>query len=141
MIRRPPRSTLFPYTTLFRSLAALGAAKAKGVSLAKAAGGHRATAAEAVGFVARHALSNPILVDLTAADTTQILKTGLAAGMHLVLANKRPVTADKQGFYALRSARQAHARRLLHEATDGAGLPLIATSYYRVQSSRRVHPV
>src|SRR2546422_11668928 len=25
MIRRPPRSTLFPYTTLFRSLAQLGA--------------------------------------------------------------------------------------------------------------------
>src|SRR2546427_9257081 len=25
MIRRPPRSTLFPYTTLFRSLAGLGA--------------------------------------------------------------------------------------------------------------------
>src|SRR6266571_2309284 len=33
-----------------RRLAALGAAKAKGVTLAKAAGGHRATAAEAVGF-------------------------------------------------------------------------------------------
>src|SRR3712207_7100719 len=28
MIRRPPRSTLFPYTTLFRSLIALGAARA-----------------------------------------------------------------------------------------------------------------
>src|SRR5690348_17423506 len=26
MIRRPPRSTLFPYTTLFRSVIALGAA-------------------------------------------------------------------------------------------------------------------
>src|SRR2546430_3343717 len=26
MIRRPPRSTLFPYTTLFRSLAGMGAA-------------------------------------------------------------------------------------------------------------------
>src|SRR2546426_4706804 len=26
MIRRPPRSTLFPYTTLFRSLAAAGCA-------------------------------------------------------------------------------------------------------------------
>src|SRR2546429_6535325 len=26
MIRRPPRSTLFPYTTLFRSLAAFGVA-------------------------------------------------------------------------------------------------------------------
>src|SRR2546422_6878810 len=28
MIRRPPRSTLFPYTTLFRSLSSLGAAPA-----------------------------------------------------------------------------------------------------------------
>src|SRR3712207_7169644 len=28
MIRRPPRSTLFPYTTLFRSLALLAAAAA-----------------------------------------------------------------------------------------------------------------
>src|SRR2546427_5915944 len=27
MIRRPPRSTLFPYTTLFRSSAALGAGR------------------------------------------------------------------------------------------------------------------
>src|SRR5260221_14769349 len=30
MIRRPPRSTLFPYTTLFRSLALSGAAHAQG---------------------------------------------------------------------------------------------------------------
>src|SRR5256885_9524692 len=28
MIRRPPRSTLFPYTTLFRSAATLGGARA-----------------------------------------------------------------------------------------------------------------
>src|SRR3712207_8034377 len=36
MIRRPPRSTLFPYTTLFRSVAALVLAIA-GVSLARQA--------------------------------------------------------------------------------------------------------
>src|SRR5437667_5737783 len=30
MIRRPPRSTLFPYTTLFRSLAQLGADQVRG---------------------------------------------------------------------------------------------------------------
>src|SRR5438876_12458429 len=30
MIRRPPRSTLFPYTTLFRSVAALSAFGGKG---------------------------------------------------------------------------------------------------------------
>src|SRR5688572_32179208 len=33
MIRRPPRSTLFPYTTLFRSLVAGGDSAAKGAPL------------------------------------------------------------------------------------------------------------
>src|SRR2546422_1952524 len=32
MIRRPPRSTLFPYTTLFRSVVPLGPADSAGVS-------------------------------------------------------------------------------------------------------------
>src|SRR5258708_26561228 len=34
MIRRPPRSTLFPYTTLFRSLASGGWTSASGTSRA-----------------------------------------------------------------------------------------------------------
>src|SRR5258706_2892190 len=34
MIRRPPRSTLFPYTTLFRSIVAAGAAAIRSVDLA-----------------------------------------------------------------------------------------------------------
>src|SRR2546427_7725556 len=38
MIRRPPRSTLFPYTTLFRSRAAARAART-GVALVSRAGG------------------------------------------------------------------------------------------------------
>src|SRR3989441_2690198 len=41
MIRRPPRSTLFPYTTLFRSLCRRAAARPGGVSdeeLARTAG-------------------------------------------------------------------------------------------------------
>src|SRR2546429_6950229 len=33
MIRRPPRSTLFPYTTLFRSSAALTVAAAKALTI------------------------------------------------------------------------------------------------------------
>src|SRR3712207_6996043 len=32
MIRRPPRSTLFPYTTLFRSLPAVGSARYSAIS-------------------------------------------------------------------------------------------------------------
>src|SRR5437868_7516745 len=121
-----------------RRLAAPAAAKAKGTPLAKATGGRRASAAEAVGFVARHALANPVLVDLTADDTTDTLKTALGAGMHVVLANKRPVTADKRRYDALRSAAQAHGRRLLHEATVGAGLPIIDTYQKLVDSGDRV---
>ncbi|HYK82250.1 MAG TPA: aspartate kinase [Gemmatimonadales bacterium] len=124
-----------------RRLSALGAAKARGVPLAKAAGGHRASAAEAVAFVARHALSNPILVDLTAADTMETLKSALAAGMHLVLANKRPVTADKRQFDALTATAAAHGRRVLHEATVGAGLPIIDTYYKLVESGDRVSKI
>src|SRR5260221_3803375 len=42
MIRRPPRSTLFPYTTLFRSVARLAAAAAAShFALARGAGADR----------------------------------------------------------------------------------------------------
>src|SRR3712207_8273324 len=39
MIRLPPRSTLFPYTTLFRSLGVLGAVRVGGVELVPAVAG------------------------------------------------------------------------------------------------------
>src|SRR5256885_7812701 len=34
MIRRPPRSTLFPYTTLFRSIISIGVRRASPINLA-----------------------------------------------------------------------------------------------------------
>src|SRR3712207_7751183 len=40
MIRRPPRSTLFPYTTLFRSVAVMGAGKDRYVAHSRALGRH-----------------------------------------------------------------------------------------------------
>src|SRR5213593_374376 len=102
-----------------RGLAALAAAKGKGAPLAKAKGGgsHRGSATDAVTFAARHALSNPILVDVTAADTTETLRTALAAGMHVVLANKRPITVSRRRYDDLRATAAAHGRQLLHEAT------------------------
>ena len=121
-----------------RGLAALGAGKTKGTPLAKAVGGRRASAAEAVEFIARHALANPILVDLTADDTTKTLTSALSAGMHVVLANKRPVTAHKRHYDALRTAAQAHGRGLLLEATVGAGLPIIDTHQKLIESGDRV---
>ncbi|HVH66577.1 MAG TPA: bifunctional aspartate kinase/homoserine dehydrogenase I [Gemmatimonadales bacterium] len=124
-----------------RRLAALGEAKANGTPLAKAPGGRHASAGEAVAFVGRHALANPILVDLTADDTTETLTGALAAGMHVVLANKRPVTAHKRQYDALRAAALAHGRRLLLEATVGAGLPIIDTYQKLVESGDRVSKI
>ena len=111
-----------------RRLAALAAAKQKGQSLSKTkGGGHRGSAADAVAFAAKHALSNPILVDVTADDTSSTLQAALAAGMHVVLANKRPVAADKGHYDALIAAAEGAKRELRIEATVGAGLPIIDT--------------
>ena len=126
-------------------LATLAAAKAKGTPLTKAAGtqseARRAGATEAVKFVAGHALANPVLVDGTADDTTEAVTAALSAGMHVVLANKRPVTTDKRRYDALRATAQAHGRRLLHEATVGAGLPIIDTYQKLVESGDRVSKI
>ena len=121
-----------------RRLAALAAGKGKGVSLAKAPGGRRGTADEAVDFVARHALSNPVLVDVTADDTSATLKRALTSGMHLVLANKRPLTAHRKLYDELTALAAERDRRLLHETTVGAGLPIIDTYYKLVESGDRV---
>src|SRR2546430_12915716 len=42
MIRRPPRSTLFPYTSLFRSLLARAATRQKEMAMRMAMGARRA---------------------------------------------------------------------------------------------------
>src|SRR3712207_7825822 len=47
MIRRPPRSTLFPYTTLFRSKGLIWTAPAARLTKVKGATGTRRTAATA----------------------------------------------------------------------------------------------
>src|SRR5258708_30968883 len=51
MIRRPPRSTLFPYTTLFRSLA--GAAARSGGAARRGLAGRRRRSAIGKGVIAR----------------------------------------------------------------------------------------
>jgi aspartokinase/homoserine dehydrogenase 1 len=74
-----------------RRLEELTAEKEAGRSLADMRGGIRADARQALDDVAQHALSRPILVDVTAGDTGDILETALHAGMDIVLANKRPL--------------------------------------------------
>jgi aspartokinase/homoserine dehydrogenase 1 len=89
--------------------------------------GVHATAEEAIAAITAHALSRPILVDVTAGDTGAVLEQALAHGMDIVLANKRPLAGPEKDARALARAAAVDGRRVLHEATVGAGLPVIDT--------------
>ncbi len=122
-----------------RRLTALAAAKAAGRDLARAPGGQATPGAlHSLSDIARHALTRPILVDLTADDTTLTLRRALESGMHLVLANKRPLAGPRAAMLALQTLADSRGLRILHETTVGAGLPVIDTYYKLVESGDRV---
>ncbi len=121
-----------------RRLAALAAHKQSGKPLAAVEGGEKLTGAAAVQAIARHALSHPVLVDVTADDTLPALRAALASGFDVVMANKRPLTASREAVDALRAAADAGGRRLLFETTVGAGLPVIDTYAKLVDAGDRV---
>lgn len=124
-----------------RRLSWLAKEKARGVRLSATTGGVAATTREALDAIARHALSHPIFVDLTADDTGPLLRSALAAGMDVVLANKRPLAGALAEARALQETARAHDRRILHETTVGAGLPIIDTYYKLVEARDRVHRI
>jgi aspartokinase/homoserine dehydrogenase 1 len=124
-----------------RRLAALTAEKRKGRSLAELEDGHPATAEAAVNHIARYALARPVLVDLTADDTAPALEHALTHGMDLVLANKRPLADRRAVSETLWQTARAHGRRILHEATVGAGLPIIDTYHKLIESGDRVDSI
>ncbi len=121
-----------------RTIAGLIAAKEKGQPLAQAPGGRTATPAEALSFLAEHALTDPILVDVTADESAPLLRQALGAGMDVVLANKRPISGPRDESSALAAAAERAGRRLLTEATVGAGLPIFDTHRKLVESGDRV---
>jgi aspartokinase/homoserine dehydrogenase 1 len=124
-----------------RRLAALAKDKRRGKSLASAAKGHAGSAEEAIAHIAGYALTRPVLVDLTADDTSAALEAALLHGMDLVLANKRPISGRRAGSEALWQTARARGRRILHEATVGAGLPIIDTYHKLTESGDRVERI
>ncbi len=124
-----------------RRLATLAADKRKGKPLARSARGHAATAEEAIRHVAGYALTRPVLVDLTADETAPALELGLTHGMDLVLANKRPLAGRRSVSESLWQTARARGRRVLHEATVGAGLPIIDTYHKLIESGDRVERI
>jgi bifunctional aspartokinase / homoserine dehydrogenase 1 len=101
-------------------------------------GGRRAGAAEALAFIASHAVSRPALVDVTAEETSDLLHLALGQGFDLVLANKKPLAGSAQSYQKLLAAATAAGRRIRYEATVGAGLPIIDTHLKLVESGDRV---
>lgn len=121
-----------------RRLRELAALKERGTPVARMPGGQALPQAEALALAGRQALAHPVLVDLTADDTGPLLEQGLAAGMDLVLANKRPLAGPRRTWERLIEAATAFDRRLRFETTVGAGLPIIDTYEKLVASGDRV---
>jgi aspartokinase/homoserine dehydrogenase 1 len=115
--------------------------KQQGGSLEKSPLGKAGTALEAVNFMAAHALVRPVLVDVASGDTAPALASAVAHGMDLVLANKVPLAAAMAGARKIMQEARASGRRVLHEATVGAGLPVIDTLQQLHASGDRVDSV
>jgi aspartokinase/homoserine dehydrogenase 1 len=126
----------------WRRVMELRAHKSTGKSLATAEGGRQSTPEEAVDAITAKSggLSrvNRVLVDATAADTLPLLETALARGCDLVLANKLPLAGAQHVHDRLHDIARVRRRRILHEATVGAGLPVIDTLHKLVDAGDRV---
>jgi aspartokinase/homoserine dehydrogenase 1 len=121
-----------------RDVSALIALKEAGRGFAEAPAGRVARPADAIATLAKHALSRPVLVDVTADETTPLVKEALAAGMDVVLANKRPLSGTRENHAEINALAAKSGRRILFEATVGAGLPILDTYKKLAESGDRV---
>ncbi len=101
-------------------------------------GGKAASAADALTIMASHAVSRPVLVDVTSQETGDLLRTALGHGFDVVLANKKPVAGSWESYAALMQAAAMAGRHIKHEATVGAGLPIIDTYHKLAETGDRV---
>jgi bifunctional aspartokinase / homoserine dehydrogenase 1 len=101
-------------------------------------GGRPASASAALRWIAAHAVSRPVLVDVTADETSDLLLEALRQGFDLVLANKKPLAGPPAASRRLLGTAAAAGRRVRYEATVGAGLPILDTFRKLVDSGDRV---
>jgi bifunctional aspartokinase / homoserine dehydrogenase 1 len=87
-------------------------------------------------------LPNPVLVDCTAADDMNALyESAFANGIHVVAANKKPLTSTWAQTQALHVASRRASRSYLYETTCGASLPVIETLKNLVRTGDVVHRI
>jgi aspartokinase/homoserine dehydrogenase 1 len=120
-----------------RRLQELAREKDRGALLASL-GGEVAPAGQALTVMASHAVSRPVIVDVTGDETGDLLLEALGHGFDLVLANKKPVAGSWASYSQLMAASAAAGRTIRYEATVGAGLPIIDTYKKLVETGDRV---
>jgi homoserine dehydrogenase len=123
-----------------QDLTAMRTHKREGGSLATGIHGHRARPLDAVAFIASQ-LPSSVLVDATAADTHAMLEIVLERGWDVVLANKIPIAGEQRRDDALRALARRHGGRLFHEATVGAGLPVLDTLRKLLDTGDRIRAI
>ena len=121
-----------------RSLSALCSHKKNGRALRDAPGGLSANSTDAVAFLTACLRGRAILVDATAADTSDVLEIVLERGWDVVLANKVPLAAEQASVDRLHALARHSRATILHEATVGAGLPVIDTLRKLIEAGDRV---
>jgi bifunctional aspartokinase / homoserine dehydrogenase 1 len=121
-----------------RQLLNAAAIKEQGAPLTAIPGAIKATAPDAVSQIARHALSRPVLVDVTADETLPAIRQAIAAEWNVVLANKKPLAAARPDVEALHALAAEQGVRILHETTVGAGLPVMDSYAKLVETGDRV---
>ncbi|HEV8218295.1 MAG TPA: hypothetical protein VGP95_20735 [Gemmatimonadaceae bacterium] len=122
----------------WRRVMELRALKEAGTSIAQTEGGTACLPETSVATLTARLPRHSILVDATAADTQPMLEAALHRGFDLVLANKLPLAGAQADFDRLNSIAEARGRRVAHEATVGAGLPVIDTLNKLIDAGDRV---
>ena len=103
-----------------------------------ALGGKAASAADALTLMAGHAVSRPVLVDVTSDETDDLLRAAAGHGFDIVLANKKPLAGSWASYERLLGTVEQAGRQMRYEATVGAGLPIIDTFHKLVETGDRV---
>ena len=127
-----------PHGLSRRTLGNIAAHKKAGRALRECALGLSANSTDAVAFMTAQLRGRAILVDATAADTHDILEIVLERGWDVVLANKVPLAANQARVDRLRTVARESGADILHEATVGAGLPVIDTLRKLIEAGDRV---
>ena len=87
-------------------------------------------------------LPAPVLVDCTAADGMgDLYREAFRRRVHVVTANKKPLTETRRGLDTLAGTAAAHGRSFCYETTVGASLPVIDTLQNLVRTGDRVRLV